>query len=335
MSNDDRHLLPPSATAAERALSMSTERAALDGGELWIGYLWRPWDCPAGLLPWLAWAVAVDEWDAAWPEGVKRAVVAGSIERHRRRGTVWSVRETLIAAGYADARLVEGAPILTHDGEHLFDGIGSYSGGSRWAIFDLEVDLGETAGISAVSLATLNRLLDGARPVARHLRTVAYKATVADDVEISEASSRHGEIEAADPACFGVCYNGAISHDQATPVVERDPVTFDGAWLYNGEQGHVGESVYLRWAGVGTRYNNARCLMSMDEFAAIQEDGYIAAPVTYSGRSVHDGSGPHGTGYRPTDVCLISYVQDARFNGRHGYQGLLRHQGSLVAALSA
>ena len=42
--------------------------------------LWNPWTCPVGILPWLAWALKVDEWDAAAPEDRKRQIIADSID---------------------------------------------------------------------------------------------------------------------------------------------------------------------------------------------------------------------------------------------------------------
>ncbi|HLP23832.1 MAG TPA: phage tail protein I, partial [Microbacteriaceae bacterium] len=91
-------LLPPNATAAERSLSLSTARAA----KLAVPHrkTWDPSTCPLDVLPWLAWALSVDEWDSSWPEEKKRAAVAASIDLHRRKGTTGAVRKALSALGY-------------------------------------------------------------------------------------------------------------------------------------------------------------------------------------------------------------------------------------------
>ena len=89
-------LLPPNATPQERALSLATDR--LPGVP--IRTLWSPMTCPAAQLPWLAWALSVDQWDATWPDETKRQIIAASIEQHRQKGTVAAVRRALQRLGY-------------------------------------------------------------------------------------------------------------------------------------------------------------------------------------------------------------------------------------------
>lgn len=72
-----------------------------------VGDLWNPDNCPAALLPWLAWGLSVDEWDSAWSDAEKRAVIKASVEVHRLKGTVWSIRRILAVAGYGAAEIVE------------------------------------------------------------------------------------------------------------------------------------------------------------------------------------------------------------------------------------
>lgn len=101
MSNS---LLPPNATKFERSLEQVI--AHLDDIDVPIGDLWNPWKCPEPLLPWLAWALSVDEWSHNWPEQIKRAVIAASPELHRYKGTVWAVKRALSLLG-VDATLTE------------------------------------------------------------------------------------------------------------------------------------------------------------------------------------------------------------------------------------
>lgn len=90
-------LLPPSATIQERALSLSTDR--VEGVPLPIRSLWNPETCPASLLPWLAWALSVDTWDAGWSENIKRAVIANAVPVARMKGTRKAVSDALSALG--------------------------------------------------------------------------------------------------------------------------------------------------------------------------------------------------------------------------------------------
>lgn len=93
------HLLPPNATPQERAVSETLSRA--DTLNVPIRALWRPQQCPAHLLPWLAWALSVDEWDERWSDEKKRAAIAASINVHRHKGTVGAMKRALKPYGNA------------------------------------------------------------------------------------------------------------------------------------------------------------------------------------------------------------------------------------------
>lgn len=91
-------LLPINATAQERALDLSAAR--LGTVPVPIKTLWDPQTCPAGILPWLAWALSVDDWSPEWTEQQKRGAIEASIEVHRRKGTIGALRRALSAIGY-------------------------------------------------------------------------------------------------------------------------------------------------------------------------------------------------------------------------------------------
>lgn len=111
-------LLPPNATPLERALARA---CAMPHTPEEIRKLYNPWACPVDLLPWLAWAWSVDEWESAWTEAQQRAMVAGSIKLHRKKGTPWAVREALLRSGLESVRIIE----RPH--------------GAHWAEFDIDV----------------------------------------------------------------------------------------------------------------------------------------------------------------------------------------------------
>jgi phage tail P2-like protein len=98
------HLLPPNATPLERALEAATLR--IDAIPVPLRTLWNPDTIPAPLLPWLAWGLSVDDWDTAWTEPQKRAVVAASIRVHQHKGTVGAMLTALAALDYS-AQLIE------------------------------------------------------------------------------------------------------------------------------------------------------------------------------------------------------------------------------------
>ncbi|AQZ99596.1 phage tail protein I [Comamonas kerstersii] len=112
-------LLPPNATPLERALAKAS---AMPHSPEEIRQLWNHLTCPLHLLPWLAWAWSVDEWDPAWTEGQQRAMVGASIRLHKKKGTVWAVREALLRSGLESVRVIE-KPV---DAEH-------------WSHFDVDI----------------------------------------------------------------------------------------------------------------------------------------------------------------------------------------------------
>lgn len=102
--SEPAHLLPPNATGAERTLSQAMARMADVPPH--NRQMWNPTTCHAPHLPWLAWALSVDEWDAAWSEAQKRAVISASYFVHRHKGTVGAVKAALGALAW-EARIVE------------------------------------------------------------------------------------------------------------------------------------------------------------------------------------------------------------------------------------
>jgi len=125
-------LLPSNATAAEFAVEQTTARI----GELNpqpIHDQWNPWACPENLLPWLAWAFNVDEWDADWPEEFKRRTIAESVAIHRRKGTLSSIRRVIQNAGYGDSTIIEGIYGVLYDGSQTHNGLITHGDTSDWA----------------------------------------------------------------------------------------------------------------------------------------------------------------------------------------------------------
>lgn len=142
------HLLPPSASAAERALSLAAGFDDLRPER--IKALWDPRLCPAELLPWLAWSWHVDDWDESWSEDTKRAVVAAAWEVHRFKGTPWVVRRALEALEYR-------AEIDEDTGEHH--------------TFDITVYVASGEDVQTLTDRIVS-VVNTAKPASRHLRNV-------------------------------------------------------------------------------------------------------------------------------------------------------------------
>lgn len=96
MSNNS--LLPPNATPQEIALAETIARVS--DVPVLVRESHNPATCPAQLLPWLAWAASVDEWDPTWTEAEKRGVIANSLFVHQHKGTIGALDRALQPLGY-------------------------------------------------------------------------------------------------------------------------------------------------------------------------------------------------------------------------------------------
>lgn len=143
--------LPPNTTPLERALARAC--AALADTPVPLRDLWSPQRCPVALLPFLAWSFSVDRWDDSWPESVKRATIQAARAIHQHKGTIAAVRGAVESLGYA-IRIREWWQLDPR--------------GPR-GTFALEVGV-RARGITDTTFAELDRLIDDAKPLSRHLR---------------------------------------------------------------------------------------------------------------------------------------------------------------------
>lgn len=91
-------LLPSNATDQERALADTIAR--ISDVPVVVREVWNPDTCPSNVLPWLAWAFSVDDWDTNWTDKQKRQVIKESVYSQRIKGTIGAVTRQLAALGY-------------------------------------------------------------------------------------------------------------------------------------------------------------------------------------------------------------------------------------------
>ncbi|WP_408586581.1 phage tail protein I [Novosphingobium sp.] len=91
-------ILPPNATPLELALEQLAS-LRLDAVDTDLRPLWSADLCPPALLPYLAWGLSVDQWDASWPLATRRARVRDAIAVQRGKGTIAAVRRVVASFG--------------------------------------------------------------------------------------------------------------------------------------------------------------------------------------------------------------------------------------------
>lgn len=188
-------LLPPSASAWMRGAEAAT--AKLSGITVAIRTLWTPTACPVDLLPYLAWALSVDRWDKNWPAEKKIASIQRSYWLHRRKGTSGAVRRVIEDMGFS-ATLAEWFEI-----------------GNEPGTFQIEVNVNEV-GLTSRTLDELNRLINDAKPVSRHISQMSIATHVTGFI-YTGAALYGGDIISIYPEDYepeeNIIYNGVIFHD--------------------------------------------------------------------------------------------------------------------------
>jgi len=102
---NNQSLLPPNASVLLRDL----ESVFCDSFDLPTlnRYVVNPDLAPAHILPWLAWALSVDDWSDSWSEQIRRNVIKASVEVHRKKGTIGALKKALQAFNYENVKVEE------------------------------------------------------------------------------------------------------------------------------------------------------------------------------------------------------------------------------------
>ena len=115
---DKPSLLPTNLSDLERDLDSAIAR--IEDVNIPTSTLWDPYNCPIETLPFLAWALSVDQWHSNWSDDVKRQVVAGSLDVHRIKGTRPALEKALADLGVT-VDLVEWFEAIPQAAPYTFD----------------------------------------------------------------------------------------------------------------------------------------------------------------------------------------------------------------------
>lgn len=182
-------LLPLNSTLLERAIEAATDGKT----DIPLRTLYNPDLCPVAYLPLLALAWSVDRWDNNWSEAVKRSVIRSSFFVHAHKGTVGALRRVVEPLGY----LID----VQHWYETTPEGVPG--------TFALKVGVLET-GITEEMYAELERLIDDAKPVSRHLTGLSISLETAGRVYIGACVTDGDEIDVYPPMQRDIEVSGYI-----------------------------------------------------------------------------------------------------------------------------
>lgn len=157
-----KSLLPPNASKHERDIeAVISPPLSFPNRDIW-----NPDKCPEHLLPHLAWALSVDNWDSAWPVERKRQVIKDSVYIHRKKGTRDAVERVVSAIRGDDTKVTE----WFEDKDNLSPG-------------DFTVDYISTG--TPVDGSELNKLVPAINS-AKNVRSNLTKITITSRVEAPE-----------------------------------------------------------------------------------------------------------------------------------------------------
>lgn len=181
-------LLPPSSTPLERAVDLTAAQrlAALPAI---VTSLWNADTCPAALLPYLAWAMSVDEWNDGWGVDKKRAVIKESSYIHQHKGTLSAIKRALTAIGQPDATIIERGNYIRYNSTAQYDGTHIHAGLGGWASYRVILSQPTT--------------VDMAQQIKRLLAAVQRNCIVLTAIDFRAAAIRHNGL---------ATYNGAYTH---------------------------------------------------------------------------------------------------------------------------
>ncbi len=189
-------LLPPSSTPLERALANTV--AKVSSVPTPARDLWNPDTCPVELLPWLAWAFSLDDWDVTWTEAQQRAAVKASYSVHRYKGTIGSVKDALQALGL---------------GVQVQEWFNQIPAGDPYT-YRLLLEVNQY-GVSLAQLEKIQDVVDNAKNLRSHMTTLDMTVSSNSTVYIGAVAMSGNEIAFTNPAGL---------------------LTLDGSWTLAGEE---------------------------------------------------------------------------------------------------
>lgn len=174
-------LLPPSSTPLERALANTV--AKVSSVPTPARDLWNPDTCPVELLPWLAWAFSLDDWDVTWTEAQQRAAVKASYSVHRYKGTIGSVKDALQALGL---------------GVQVQEWFNQIPAGDPYT-YKLLLEVNQY-GVSLAQLETIQAVVENAKNLRSHMTTLDLTVASNATVYIGAVAMSGNEIAFSHPA---------------------------------------------------------------------------------------------------------------------------------------
>ncbi|WP_071058131.1 phage tail protein I [Pelistega sp. MC2] len=170
-------ILQPTASTnwLERALEQGTETAY--DLPVRLSEIKDPEKCPIAFLPFLAWEESISDeegWAFAEGEAARRNLIARSADIHKKKGTIWAIREVFRMLGLGEIELLENVGRLFYDGTYTHNEEMIYGGdfSSTWATYIVRLRVPITNDQAEI----VKKILAGIAPARSELRRLDYSA---------------------------------------------------------------------------------------------------------------------------------------------------------------
>jgi len=259
----------------------------------------------------LAWQFHVEGYELAQSEIEKRNIIKRSIELHRYKGTVWAVREAIKSCGYKDVEIEERLPEVKYDGQYYYAGTEDHAGGTRWALFKVLIDIGESKSLTVSDIQRLISLINEYKNVRSHLKDLTFKSTVEDsfddfiDLLLQRIDFVHEDIKP-----WGIRYDGSILHNQAVRQI------YSGSIKYNAN------AKYDEWASIQKKYDNEWDVFD-EIYIDVSAQDNVSIDARYDGKLKYSGFKYGSNAPFAVDPAMqIEIIKHILHDGRYQYGGI-------------
>lgn len=156
-------------------------------------------------------------WDLAVTELDKRNLIRGAVELHRRKGTVWAVKESIRRVGYTDVEIVEHVSLdgVLYNGVYTYNGTQNYGGGF-WADFRVKITVPDSLPLSAQDRAKIVAMVTEYKNVRSRLVDVTFVLLLDDTVTpVEEFVLNQDPLGTPDFMTAGAYYDGGATFNGA------------------------------------------------------------------------------------------------------------------------
>lgn len=192
-------LLPHNATRFETDLSGAISQ--ISDVPVPVRDMWNPDTAPEELLPWLAWALSIDDWVTTWTDREKRDAIKAAIFVQKTKGTIGAVKAQL-AVMNIDVDVVE-----WHQNEVI---------GPAYT-YEIRVDASSNAA-SLEAIQTAIATIDRVKSLRSHMTMAQVGTSTSAGPYFAAVAGMGNEItvEYRPPAVLDVWIDAAVWDDNAT-----------------------------------------------------------------------------------------------------------------------